>query len=187
MSLLFGALNQGVPPPPMKTKNPLILAAFVAGLSMAASAFTLDAVGYEGGELSLNPAAVSVPGYGMLIFESALGMPLVVNSGYENADGVGDPLLKFDPNDSVKITFDGTQLLNVDFYFGGLSDGESFEVQSLPEAEIFTPQAFLVTLKAGGDGADLHAIRSNTQSVPETSATLLGMMGIAAFAFRRRR
>ncbi len=91
----------------MKTKIPLLVAALVVGLPMAASAFTLDAVGYDGGELSLNPATVSVPGYGMLIFETALGMPLVVNSGYENSHEVGHPLLRFDPNDSVKITFDG--------------------------------------------------------------------------------
>ena len=48
----------------MKMKIPLI-AALVAGLPMASSAFTLDAVGYEGAELSLNPVSVFVPGYGI--------------------------------------------------------------------------------------------------------------------------
>ena len=171
----------------MKMKIPLLIAALVVGMPMASSAFTLDAVGYEGGELSLNPVSVFVPGYGVLIFEAAVGTTLVVNSAFANDNGFGGPSLNFDQNEAVKITFNGAQPLNVDFDFVGVSAGESFEVQNLTQSDLFTPQAFLVTLKGKGDGAGLYAISWNTQCIPEPSSALLGLIGTAVFAFRRRR
>ncbi|MEY3896842.1 MAG: hypothetical protein RLZZ214_2362 [Verrucomicrobiota bacterium] len=166
----------------MKMNIPLI-AALVAGLPMAASAFTLDAVGYEGSELSLNPVSVFVPGYGELIFEAAVGSTLVVNSAYQNDNGFGGPSLSFDQNEAVKITFNGLPPLNVDFDFVGVSAGESFVVQK----DLFTPQAFLVTLQGGGDGAGLYAVSWNTEVIPEPTSAMLGLIGTAVFAFRRRR
>ena len=81
-------------PPPMKMKIPLI-AALVAGLPMASSAFTLDAVGYEGSELSLNPLSIFVPGYGIVIFEAAAGSTLVVNSAYRKRQWIRRSVTEF--------------------------------------------------------------------------------------------
>lgn len=164
----------------MKMKLPL-LAVFIAGMPIAASAFTLDAVGYGGSELSLNPVSVSVPGYGELIFEAAVGTTIVVNSAYQNDNGFGGPSLSFDQNEAIKITFNGASPLNVDFDFVGQSVGESFVVQK----DLFTPQAFLVTFQGSGDGAGLYAV--SWQAVPEPTSAMLGLIGTAVFAFRRRR
>ena len=166
----------------MKMKIPLI-AALVAGMPVISSGFTLDAVGYGGSELSLNPVSISIPGYGELIFEAAVGSTLVVNSAYQNDNGFGGPSLNFDQNDAIRITFNGAEPLNVDFDFVGVSAGESFVVQK----DLFTPQAFLVTLQGGGNGAGLYAISWNTQAIPEPTSALLGLIGTAVFAFRRRR
>lgn len=166
----------------MKMKIPLI-AALAAGMPVISSGFTLDAVGYSGDELSLNPVSVLVPGYGELIFEAAVGSALVVNSAYQNDNGFGGPSLNFDQNDAIKITFNGLEPLNVDFDFVGVSAGESFVVQK----DLFTPQAFLVTLQGGGDGAGLYAISWKTQAIPEPTSALLGLIGTAVFTFRRRR
>ncbi len=166
----------------MKMKIPL-LAVLTACLPAISSGFTLDAVGYGGSELSLNPVSVFVPGYGELVFEAAVGSALVVNSAYQNDNGFGGPSLNFDQNEAIRITFNGLEPLNVDFDFVGVSAGESFVVQK----DLFTPQAFLVTLQGGGDGAGLYAISWNTQAVPEPTSALLGLIGTAVFVFRRRR
>ena len=55
------------------------------------------------------------------------------------------------------------------------------------QKDLFTPQAYLVTLQGGGDGAGLYAISWNTEAVPEPTSALLGLVGGAIFAFRRRR
>jgi hypothetical protein len=126
----------------------LLLAALVAGSPMASSAFTLDAVGYEGGELSLSPMSIFVPSYGMVIFEAVLGSTLVVTtSAYENDNGFGGPSLRFDQNDAVRITFGGLAPLDSGFDFVGLSLGEVFDTQEA----LLTPQTFLVTLQGGGN------------------------------------
>lgn len=166
----------------MKMKIPLI-AALVAGMPAISCGFTLDAVGYGGSELSLNPVSILVPGYGELIFEAAVGSALVVNSAYQNDNGFGGPSLNFDQNDAIKITFNGLEPLNVDFDFVGVSAGENFVVQK----DLFTPQAFIVTMQGGGDGAGLYAVSWNTQAIPEPTSALMGLIGTAVFAFRRRR
>jgi hypothetical protein len=159
----------------------LLVAALVAGLPVISSAFTLDAVGYEGDVLSLNPESVFIPGYGELIFEAAVGSALVVNSAYQNGNGFGGSSLNFDPNEAVKITFNGLEPLNVDFDFVGLSVGESFVVQK----DLFTPQAFLVTFQGGGAGAGVYAVSWDV--VPEPAAATLVLMEIALLILRRRR
>ena len=166
----------------MKIRIPL-LAVLFAGMPVISSAFTLDIVGYGGAELSLDPVSVFVPGYGELIFEAVAGTTLPVNSLYENDNGFGGPSLSFDQNETVKISFNGLEPLNVDFDFVGVSNGESFVVQK----DLFTPQAFLVSLQGEGDGAGLYAISWNTEAIPEPTSALLGLVGTAVFAFRRRR
>lgn len=129
-----------------------LLAALVAGLPMAAGAFTLDAVGYEGGELSLSPLSVFVPGYGFVIFEAVPGSSLVVHSAYANDKGFRGPSLSFDQRDAVKITFSGLAPLNTDLGCVGLSLGEIFDVQKDPSAS----QTFLVTLRGDRNGKGLR-------------------------------
>ena len=164
----------------MKMKSLFVAALLGASLS-AGHAFTLDAVGYEGGILESNPFSVFVPGYGELVFEAVNGSSLVVNSAYQNDNGFGGPSLSFDENEIIKVTFNGAEPLNVDFDFVGQSAGESFVI----EKDLFTPQAFLVSLKGQGDGAGLYAVSWN--AVPEPSSAALGIIGTALLAFRRRR
>jgi len=168
------------PTPPMKKKIPLVAVLSLAAASIG-SAFTLDAVGYEGGVLQQNPYSVFVPGYGELVFEAAPGSSLVVNSAYQNDNGFGGPSLSFDASESVKITFNGAEPINVDFDFVGQSVGETFVI----EKDLFTPQAFLVTLQGGTNGAGLYAVSWN--AVPEPASASLGLIGSLMLLMRRRR
>ena len=163
-------------------KKTLSLAAMLLGLCAPAGfAFTLDAVGYEGGVLSQNPFRVFVPGYGELVFEAAAGSELVVDSAYQNDNGFGGPSLSFDADESVKITFEGPEPLSVDFDFVGLSAGESFQI----EEDLLTPQAFIITLRGEGDGAGVYAMSWN--AIPEPSSAALGLLGTTMLVLRRRR
>lgn len=164
----------------MKTKT-AIACALLGLVPVVGHAFTLDAVGYEGGVLSQNPFSIFVPGYGELVFEAGPNSSLVVNSAYENDNGFGGPSLSFDENESVKVTFNGPEPLNVDFDFVGQSVGESFVI----EKDLFTPQAFLVTLRGQGDGAGLYAMSWN--AVPEPTSAGLGLLGSLMLVLRRRR
>ena len=164
----------------MKTKTAFV-AALLALAPAIGGAFTLDAVGYEGGVLNQNPFSVFVPGYGELVFEAGPDSTLVVDSAYRNDNGFGGPSLNFDQDESVKITFNGPEPLNVDFDFVGQSAGESFVI----EKDLFTPQAFVVTLKGQGDGAGLYAMSWN--AIPEPSSALLGLLGSLMLVLRRRR
>lgn len=164
----------------MKMKTALVAALF--GLfPVLGNAFTLDAVGYEGGILANSPVSILIPGYGELVFQANIGSSLVVDSAYRNDNGFGGPSLNFDQNEAVKITFNGPEPLNVDFDFVGQSAGESFVI----EKDLFTPQAFVVTLKGEGDGAGLYAMSWN--AVPEPSAAALGLVGSLLLLVRRRR
>ncbi len=164
----------------MKTKTALV--AVLLGLVPATgSAFTLDAVGYEGGVLSRNPFSVFVPGYGELVFETGPNSSLVVDSAYRNDNGFGGPSLNFDQDESVRIIFNGPEPLNVSFDFVGQSVGESFVI----EKDLFTPQAFVVTLRGQGDGAGLYSIGWN--AIPEPSTAVLGVLGATMLVFRRKR
>ena len=164
----------------MKTKAPLIVV-LALGMTAMVNAFTLDAVGYEGIELPSIPVSVSVPGYGDLVFEEQPGSALEVDNTYLNDNGTGGPSLNFKQGESLKITFVGPQPLNVDFEFTGVSVGEYFSVKQ----DQFTPQAYILTLNGEGDGAGLYAV--SWKVVPEPTSALLGVLGGAVFAFRRRR
>ena len=165
----------------MKMKTPLIAAMFLTVVS-SVQAFTLDAVGYEGGILEQNPFSVFVPGYGEIVFEAAPGSSLVVNSAYQNDNGFGGPSLSFDENESVKITFTGADPLNLDFDFVGQSVGETFVI----EKDLLTPQAFLITLQGKGNGAGLYAASWDVQCVPEPSTAVIGLLSSLLLLRRRR-
>lgn len=167
----------------MKIRIPLF-AVLIAGIPMISSAFTLDFATYTGTVVqSGSPLSINIPGYGNVVFDVGLGSPLVVNSAYLNDNGFGAPSLSFDQNDAVKITFTGLNPLNVDFDYVGVSSGENFVVQK----DLFTPQAFVVNLQGAGDGAGIYSISWNTAAVPEPASAMLGLIGTAIFAFRRRR
>jgi hypothetical protein len=165
----------------MKTHKLTAIAAMLAGLCTASSAFTLDFAGYEGVTLPPNPLVIFVPGYGDVMFEAGDGSALAVNSDYLNDNGFGAPSLSFSEGDTVRVTFLGLEPLNVDFDFVGVSAGEAFIVQ----VDQFASQAFLLTLQGGGDGAGLYAVSFN--QIPEPAASLLGAMGLTLLLVRRRR
>jgi hypothetical protein len=73
--------------------------------------------------------------------------------------------------------------LNVDFDFVGVSAGENFVVQK----DLFTPQAFLVTLQGSGNGAGLYAVSWTAECVPEPASAMLGLLGAMILVIRRRR
>jgi hypothetical protein len=169
------------PRPPMKMNMPLV-AVIVAGVPALSSAFTLDATGYTGGAgLSLDPGSVQVAGYGELILEAVGNAALVVNSAFENDHGFRGPSLGFDQNESIKITFSGLEPLAVGGDLGDISAGGSRVVQK----DLSAP-AFTVTSNGAGDGAGPQATRANTERVPELGSAMLGLMGTAVLAFRRR-
>lgn len=161
--------------------KPAFVAALIGFAPVIGHAFTLDAVGYEGGVFTNSPVSIFVPGYGELVFQASIGSSLVVDSAYRNDNGFGGPSFNFDENEAVKITFNGPEPLNVDFDFVGQSAGESFII----EKDLFTPQAFVVTLKGQGDGAGLYAMSWN--AVPEPGAAALGLVGSLLLMVRRRR
>ncbi len=162
----------------------LFLAALI-GTSSLSHAFTLNAVGYDGGVLAQNPEAITIPGYGELIFEAIDSASLVVNSAYQNDDGSAAPSLNFQAGDAVKITFSGATPVNLDFDFVGISVGQSFIVQK----DLLSTQAFLVTLEGSEGGAGLESISWDTENhqVPEPASALLGSLGCTLLLARRRR
>lgn len=91
--------------------------------------------------------------------------------------------MNFTPSDSIKITFTGLQPVNLNLAFVGVSIGEVFTVQD----DLFTPQAFLLTLQGteGSNGAGLYQV--SWDAIPEPTTSLLGAMGLALLVIRRRR
>ncbi len=167
----------------MKYKIPF-LAAFAAFVPALAGAFTLDFASYNGTLVNVGaPLVVNVPGYGNVIFEALPVASLPVSNLYVNDNGFGGPSLNFDPRESVKVTFEGLQPLNVDFDFVGVSVGEQFAVA--PDA--VNSKAFILTYTdtAVSNGAGLYAVSWN--QVPEPASAMLGVIGTAVFALRRRR
>ena len=166
----------------MKTKAPLI-AALLCGLTAISNAFTLDFAAYEGATIPPSPLVVPVPGYGNVTFEATIGSPLIVDDTHENDDGTGSPSLNMDNGEIVKVSFTGLAPINVKFDFVGVSVGEYFTVQP----DMFDPQAFIVTMNGPGNGAGIYAINWSQVQVPEPTSAMLGVIGGALFAFRRRR
>ncbi|MFD2257763.1 PEP-CTERM sorting domain-containing protein [Luteolibacter algae] len=164
----------------MKTKLPLI-AALYCGLCTVSSAFTLDFNGYVGKSLPTDTISILIEGYGNVTFTAGNKSTLIVDEKFKNDNGFGAPSLSFDEGDTVNVTFEGAQPLNVDFDYVGVSDGESFTT----EESQFASQTFTISLEGNGDGAGLYQISWN--QVPEPSSALLGLLGSALLVIRRRR
>lgn len=162
----------------MKTKLPLI-AALYCGLCTASSAFTLDFVGYLGETV---PPTLTIPvaGYGSVSFDASPGSTLIVDESHEDEDGFGAPSLSFDEGDTVIITFNGAEPLDVFYSFVGVSNGEIFTNQDNPNGG----QSDIMTLSGSGDGAGLYKV---SFQVPEPSTSLLGALGLSLLVIRRRR
>lgn len=162
----------------MKTKLALIVA-LSCGLCASGSAFTLDFVGLVGTPLPPK-LTINVPGYGTVDFEASIGSTLVVDNAFESG-GFGGPSLTFAQDDTVKVTFNGVQPINVEFAFVGVSTGEAFDVQP----DLFNTQAYVVILEGSGNGAGIQ--RVSWEQVPEPTSALLGTLGCALLLVRRRR
>ena len=126
-------------------------------------AFTLDAAGYEGGDMAKDPFSVLVPGYGEVVFESDLGAPLVVDPAYGNGKGFKGASLRFNPQDAVKISSPGR------------TNGET----------ILASRDFSVAFQSEGDGSEPHA--TVWSAIPEPATAGLGLLGISALLLGRRR
>ncbi len=168
--------------PRMSMKSPLIIA-LATSIPAICGGFTLDAVGYDGAGLSLNPLSVHVPGYGELILAAPEGTTIMVNSAYGNDSEFGGPSLDFDQNDAIKITYNGKSPADAGLDFVGETPRQN---QGLHE-DLFTPEAFLVTFKGDGSATDPDVSGPVATSIPELASALLGLIGTAVIAFRRRR
>ena len=164
----------------MKIKIPLVVA-FFAAIPALSSAFTLDFAGYDGTTVAAVPLVIFVPGYGNVTFEALNGASLPIDNAYLNDNGFGGPSLNFDPREAVRVSFNAAAPLNVDFDFVGVSTNEGFDIQN----DLFTPQSFLITFTGPSTGAGLYAVSWN--QVPEPASAMLGLVGTAVFALRRRR
>ncbi len=154
----------------------VLVAAAVIGSIRLSSAFTLDAVGYNGSELAKTPASIFLPGYGELIFEAAEDNILVVSSGYQNDNNSADPELNFDEKDAIKITANGREPLNIDLDFVPPS-----------VAGVSKPQALEVILKASSEGAGLKSIKPTSANIPEPTSIALGLLALSGLIIRRSR
>lgn len=143
--------------------------ALLGALVSVGHAFTLDAAGYEGGDLAKDPFSVLVPGYGEVVFESDLGAPLVVDSAYGNGKGFEGTSLRFNPLDVVKISSQVQSGVRM------ASNGDA----------ILSSQDFPMVDQAAGDG---RGPRVNVwNAIPEPATAGLGLVGIAALLLGRRR
>jgi hypothetical protein len=161
----------------MKTKYALV-ASLACGFASTAGAFSLDFVGLEGSTLPPSQT-IAVPGYGDVVIEAVSGI-LEINDTTYSRFGTFVTAVNFQQGDSIRVTFTGLQPINVDFDFVGVSPGEQFVITP----DLFVPQAFLVTLDPGNDGAGLKAI--GWQQIPEPSTALLGGLGMLMLLRRRR-
>ena len=170
----------------MKTTIPLI-AAICCGLSSIGSAFTLDFTRNVFQNTADGPIFVDVPDYGLVRFDS--DDTLVVDSRFEN-DSDGDttsPSLNFATGDSVQITFLAADPINVTFAFVGRNVGENFDLGLVTSPNVFSLALNDPAANPLESGAGLFEIGFATQSVPEPSTSLLGLIGGTLLVLRRRR
>lgn len=162
----------------MKTKA-CVTIGFLLGLTAITNAFSLDFSGNVGVVLAPGPLTISVPGYGNVQFDAQAGVAEVDTSQLEG--GVPVPSLVFDSGDVVRVTFLGLAPQNVTSGVLGLNSGESFLFLDSSDPAVFFYQF------SGVAGADAGLQTVSWGQVPEPSSALLGVLGTAVLAFRRRR
>lgn len=143
----------------MKFRTSLIVA-MLALMPCFCGAFTLDAVGYSGSELSSAPYSMFVPGYGEIVFQTGPSDAITLVSAFINDSGSGAPSVDFDESESVKITYNNAPA------------GETGDVVE----GFFAPPAV----------AFIVGNASEAIAAPEADAALI-LAGVAILALRRRR
>lgn len=156
----------------MKLNLPLF-AALLAMIPIAGNAFTLDAAGYDGGELPQDPAAIEIVGYGEVVFEAVDDEAIMVSSGYLYDTLPPNPDLDFDPAKTVRIVLNDRGTRTAGFVFAGLPVAEK-ESTPLPVQHDFSVA-----------GTEVEVARP--YGVPETASALLGLVGTALLLLRRLR
>lgn len=162
--------------PPMKMKLPLI-AAIYCSLSAVGSAFTLDFTAPSIVIGSGLPLTVDVPFYGSVTFTSVNGAPTI-----EVFEPNATKAISFKGDESIKFTFNGETPLNVTNQYIGAGAGEIFTFNSTTD-----PNEYILTLNPGGSTVNAGLQSVIFEQVPEPSSALLGVLGTALLAFRRRR
>jgi hypothetical protein len=153
---------------------PALVVACLGIMPALSNAFTLDAVGYDGSELSRAPYSVFVPGYGEMVLETDNETSLVVHSAYRNDSGFAGPSLSFHPGDAVKITFDGHDPGNSEIDFFGAQRTENRD----------GPKAELVPHDSRGEA---RSYAMSWSKVPEPTSSAIGLLSTVALILRRRR
>ena len=164
----------------MKLKTPLLAVLFGIPLSVG-NAFTLDAVGYSGGNLEPMPFSVFVPCYGEVMFETGSDSALVVSSAFEEKDGFGGEALSFDKTDAVRIIFDDKPSATPAGNHDSTRAGASFTIGR----SSLLQQAFPGSHAKPATGAATPSKGWN--AVPEPASVALGFMGCTLLLMRRRR
>ncbi len=157
----------------MNIKIPL-WAALVAGFPLVASGFTLDAVGYQGSELALNPPSIFLPGYGEVVFDSGSEDPIGVNPAYQNVSDPAGTIPVFHPSQAVRIQ-------HVDS--NALEESIDFEMRTDPISARLATVDDGVHLNAAG----IHLSALETESIPEAASAVLGLLGMMILIFLRSR
>ncbi len=145
-------------------KRPFFPLLVLLGLMTSSGhAFTLDAAGYEGGDLARDPMSLRVPGYGEVVFESGIGAPLVVTSGYQSVAALGASALIFNEQDAVKISVNagsGDPLVGFDAGFQLIVDAPQIDSGNRSSA---------------------------WKSIPEPASAWIGLTGMLILLVGRRR
>jgi MYXO-CTERM domain-containing protein len=156
----------------------------IAALALAPClhAFSLDFASSVGSSIP-STLIVNVPGYGDVSFTAGFNPIQGAASSLEvGTNFFGAPSLQFDNGDTVYVSFLGSLPSNVQFDQIAVStDGEKFIVLQTGANE------FVVSLQDSNNGAGIGAVNFTADSVPEPSASLLGVLGLTGLVVRRRR
>jgi hypothetical protein len=107
-----------------------LIAVLTAGIPLGASAFNLDAVGYDGSRLSPTPLILLIPGYGEVLLDTSNDREIMLVSAYQNGDGIGGSSVKFHPSEATQIHFRDEKPLEM-----------NFDSQPIPETWTAIPEA----------------------------------------------